>query len=272
MPSLTSVGATPVLRAAGGIVALDGDWTASGWRGERATDAADPWALLASTVGAAGRPELPAGIGLTPGGSLSIGGMEWLGARVYDPVAKGFLSTDPLAPIVGAGWAGNPYSYAGNDPLHAIDPLGLRPATDKDLQAYRDAHQGSVKTWMDENAYLVGGAAVVLGVVAMATGFGGPLGMMLISGGADVLFQKATTGSVNWAEAGAMTVMGGVGAGMGTLLKGAAFRRTGDAVRRRAGSPHQPGREVARYQHGSERNDLIWIVRSGLRGDLRGEG
>jgi hypothetical protein len=57
----------------------------------------------------------------------------------------------------------------------------------------------------------------------MATGFGGPLGMMLISGGADVIYQKATTGTVNWAEAGAMTVMGGVGAGMGTLLKGARF-------------------------------------------------
>ncbi|PYY46543.1 DUF6531 domain-containing protein [Curtobacterium sp. MCBD17_023] len=223
VPVLASVGATPVLEAPGGIVAIDGNWTASTWRGARATDATDPWALLASTNGIGGGAALPSGVGLTPGGSLSIAGMEWLGARVYDPVAKGFLSTDPLAPVVGAGWSGNPYSYAGNDPLHAVDPLGLRPATDKDLQAYRDAHQGGLKTLMNDNAYLVGGGAVALGVLAMATGFGGPLGMMLISGGADVIYQKATTGTVNWVEAGAMTVMGGVGAGMGTLLKGARF-------------------------------------------------
>ncbi|MCP1503200.1 RHS repeat-associated protein [Curtobacterium herbarum] len=250
VPSLTSVGATPVLELPGGIVALDGDWTASGWRAERATDAADPWAVLASTVGAAGRAELPAGIGLTPGGSLSIGGMEWLGARVYDPVAKGFLSTDPLAAIVGAGWAGNPYSYAGNDPLHAIDPLGLRPATDKDLQAYRDAHQGGLKTWADEHAMLIAGVAIVAGVVLMCTGVGGPAGVALmaasgalISGGISVGTQKLQNGSVDWNKAGVDAVIGGVGgaagggAALGLSKLAPAVGNVGGQVVQRAAAP-----------------------------------
>ncbi|GAA1493542.1 DUF6531 domain-containing protein [Curtobacterium herbarum] len=233
VPSLTSVGATPVLELPGGVVALDGDWTASGWRGERATDAADPWALLESTVGAAGRADLPAGVGLTPGGSLSIGGMEWLGARVYDPVAKGFLSTDPLAPIVGAGWSGNPYSYAGNDPLHAIDPLGLRPATDKDLQAYRDAHQGAIgtlKSIADDHSDLIAGVAVALGVgLTVATMFTplGPLALIaggaLLSGGVSAWQQKRNDGKVDWGRVGLAALIGGatgaVGGGVAGVLK-----------------------------------------------------
>src|SRR5699024_3763511 len=31
-----------------------------------------------------------------------------------------------------------PYSYAGNDPLHAIDPLGLAPISDDELREYAD--------------------------------------------------------------------------------------------------------------------------------------
>ena len=62
-------------------------------------------------------PELPAGITLTGNGGLDVAGLEWLGARAYDPATRGFLSTDPLSPVLGAGWDGNPYAYAGNNPL-----------------------------------------------------------------------------------------------------------------------------------------------------------
>ncbi|MBP3044728.1 hypothetical protein KKR91_01940 [Arthrobacter jiangjiafuii] len=41
--------------------------------------------------------------------------------RITDP-----LGFDPLAPVLGAGWDGNPYAYAGNNPLNASDPTGLR--------------------------------------------------------------------------------------------------------------------------------------------------
>ena len=127
VPALVEVGGTSLLDLPGGVLAIGDAWTQPGWRSARATDAADPWAVLA----AANDLRLPSGVALTGTGGLSVGGLEWLGARVYDPAARGFLSVDPLAPIVGAAWAGNPYSYAGNDPLQALDPLGLRPRRTK---------------------------------------------------------------------------------------------------------------------------------------------
>ena len=66
-----------------------------------------------------GRPSRKSGIGATGHGVPTIGGLEWIGARAYDPVSRGFLSTEPLAPVTGAGWAGNPYAYAGAPYVHA---------------------------------------------------------------------------------------------------------------------------------------------------------
>ena len=122
--------------AAGPVTGVGSPWTSPGWRTARSADGAatDPWALGAST-------DLPGALGIGAAGELTVGGLEWLGARVYDPASRGFLSVDPLDPVPGAGWAGNPYSYAGNDPLHALDPLGLRPVTDAELKAYAAAHQ-----------------------------------------------------------------------------------------------------------------------------------
>ena len=104
---------------------------------------------------------LPGGVGLTGKGGLDIAGLEWLGARAYDPETRGFLSTDPLSPVLAAGGDGNPYSYAGNDPLNASDPTGLRPLTDEDLKAYDassrgfDQHGGCI--WRRKRIRLLGG-------------------------------------------------------------------------------------------------------------------
>lgn len=48
-------------------------------------------------------------------------GLEHVGARYYDPEAGRFLTRDPL----GAAGGSNPYAYADNNPINAIDPLGL---------------------------------------------------------------------------------------------------------------------------------------------------
>ncbi len=199
--------------SAGGVTGVGEEWATPGWRGVR-TDSADPWDTPAAGVG--------------PAGELVFAGLEWLGARVYDPSARGFLSVDPLDPMPGAGWAGNPYSYAGNDPLHASDPTGLRPATDADLKAWTDAHQGAIHAagqWLENNwEYVAGGAMVIAGGVLIATGVGGPAGMMLISAGADTIIQKATTGNVNWGEvlvAGAAGGIGGAGVAARAGLTGA---------------------------------------------------
>ena len=217
-----SYGATPVqagdvsVLAAGPVTGVGSSWTSPGWRTARSADgaAADPWSVGAAT-------DLPGALGIGAAGELTVGGLEWLGARVYDPASRGFLSVDPLDPVPGAGWAGNPYSYAGNDPLHALDPLGLRPVTDAELKAYAAAHQGALHAagdWLHDNwEYVAGGAMVIAGGVLIATGVGGPAGMMLVCAGADTIIQKATTGHVNWGQVAVAGVAGGVGFGAGSL-------------------------------------------------------
>lgn len=43
--------------------------------------------------------------------------------RFYDPALQRFISEDPVGLMGGM----NPYAYAGNDPVNAADPTGLRP-------------------------------------------------------------------------------------------------------------------------------------------------
>lgn len=53
-------------------------------------------------------------------------GLNYLGARYYDPTIAKFISTDPLLDPRKPEWA-NPYSYAGNNPIGMSDPTGLSP-------------------------------------------------------------------------------------------------------------------------------------------------
>jgi RHS repeat-associated protein len=234
VPTLTGIGGGQVLSLPGGVTGIGDAWTAPGWRAARPTDHTDPWAVLGtptvpdpapggtagagtsgfgSVTGLSGA--MPAGITLTGNGGLDVAGLEWLGARAYDPAARGFLSTDPLAPVLGAGWDGNPYAYAGNNPLNTTDPTGLRPLTDDELKAYDGSSRGGLAAagdWLGDNwEYVAGGAMVIAGGVLMATGVGGPAGMMLIGAGADTIIQKATTGKVNWGQVALSGALGGFG-------------------------------------------------------------
>ncbi|WNY34325.1 hypothetical protein Q9Q99_02245 [Curtobacterium flaccumfaciens] len=91
-PTLLAVGDEPVLRAPGGLIAVDDRWIASGRRTTRAADDADPWQTLVDLGGSG----LPGGIALGADGSLQVAGLEWMGARAYDPSSRGFLSVDPV--------------------------------------------------------------------------------------------------------------------------------------------------------------------------------
>ncbi|MDR6639738.1 DUF6531 domain-containing protein [Paenarthrobacter nitroguajacolicus] len=240
VPTLAGANTTQVLSLPGGVTGIGEAWTAPGWRAARPTDQHDPWAVLgtpttpapgATTTNGAGAGAgagaglgaggvLPAGIALTAGGGIDIAGLEWLGKRAYDPATRGFLSTDPLAPVLGAGWDGNPYAYAGNNPLNTSDPTGLRPLTDADLKAY-DQSAGS--HW----EYVVAGLAVAGGIAAMfVPGLNiiaaGAIAGALTSGGLTVFSQKAQTGAVDWwsvlgnTAVGAVTGAAGGGAAMWT--------------------------------------------------------
>ncbi|SEJ68006.1 RHS repeat-associated core domain-containing protein, partial [Arthrobacter sp. yr096] len=221
---------TQILSLPGGVTGIGDAFTAPGWRAARPTDQHDPWAVLGNpTTPNPGSPGvanagfssvLPSGITLTAGGGIDIAGLEWLGARAYDPATRGFLSADPLAPVLGAGWDGNPYSYAGNNPLNTTDPTGLQPLTDADLKAY-DQSAGS--HW----EYVVAGLAVAGGIAAMfVPGLNiiaaGAIAGALTSGGISVFSQKAQTGAVDWwsvlgnTAVGAVTGAAGGGAAMWT--------------------------------------------------------
>ncbi|MGJ3192331.1 RHS repeat-associated core domain-containing protein, partial [Paenarthrobacter sp. FR1] len=235
VPTLAGINTTQILSLPGGVTGIGDAWTAPGWRTARPTDQHDPWAVLGTpTTPSPGNPAtngvgsvngaggvLPAGITLTAGGGIDIAGLEWLGARAYDPATRGFLSTDPLAPVLGAGWDGNPYAYAGNNPLNTTDPTGLRPLTDADLKAYDGSSRGALAAagdWLGDNwEYVVGGAAVVGGAVLMFVPGGQVAGMGLMSFGADVVIQKATTGHVNWGQAAISGGLGMIGGGVGMM-------------------------------------------------------
>ena len=157
----------------------------------------------------------------------------------------------------------NPYAYAGNDPIHAVDPAGLSPVTDQQLAEYRSSNgiggtfhsvTGAVGHWCKNNwEYVAGGAMVVGGGLLIATGVGGPVGMMLVSAGADTIIQKATTGRVDWGQvaisgvAGAIPggggVVGKVGAKalMATVKQGAISGAAGGSMSGAYGYARQPG-------------------------------
>ena len=94
-----------------------------------------------------------------------MGGLELLGARAYDPGTAAFLTPDPLTHAPTAPWTANPYSYAANSPLSFSDPLGLKPLSDAELQAYTDAHTGwnRVGQWISDNKDYIAGAAMLIG-------------------------------------------------------------------------------------------------------------
>ncbi|RRC94548.1 DUF6531 domain-containing protein, partial [Schaalia canis] len=188
---------------------------------------ADAWShttntLLAPTHTPTTGKDTVGALTLTGSGGISLGGMEWMTQRTYDPHTRSFLSPDPLPAVLGAAWAANPYSYAGNDPVGASDPLGLRPVSEADLRAYQQASTSTLSagvaaagSWLKDNwEYIAAGAVIVAGVAVMCTGVGGPLGAAMIGGalmaaGGSIGSQKYTTGTVNWGQVAKDGLIGG---------------------------------------------------------------
>ncbi len=194
---------------------------------------------------------------MTIAGSLQVAGLEILGVRVYDPVARGFISPDPLASPVGAGWGANVYAFVGHDPVGLVDPWGLSPMTASEFREYRADTRGragerivsgmksmasSAVDWVKDNWV---GIAMVAGGIA-ATALLGPLGAAivggaLISGGISAMTNKNADGSINWAAVGKDALFGAVSGGAAYKVMGWAgkalapkFSKVADAARSRA--------------------------------------
>ncbi len=197
--------------------AVIGQWATAGPDGDVEWLDADWQGTVGGPRDAFGAPAQD-GLRLGYRGELEFAGVTWLRARAYDPATRGFLSGDPMAPVVGTAYAANTYHYAGNDPFGRVDPLGLRPVSEQELREIRD-RMGS--NFFARNAdYIVAGVLIVGGIAVMATGVGGPIGAAMIGGallsaGASAGIQKVTTGSVDYGEVAVAGLVGAASGGAG---------------------------------------------------------
>lgn len=74
-------------------------------------------------------------IGFGYNGELTIGALQDLRARLYDPTTGRLLTPDTLVGAPGTVAANNPYTYARNDPRDLADPSGQSPAPDPTINA-----------------------------------------------------------------------------------------------------------------------------------------
>ena len=169
--------------------------------------------------------------GLGYRGELTVDDLVWLRARPYQPDSRSFLSVDPLPGVPGDPFATNPYHYAGNDPIGAVDPLGLRPLTEAELAQHIDSINNNMferaGDWVADNwEYIAAGALIVAGGAIMLTGVGGPIGAAMIggalmSGGFSAGSQRLLTGEVNWGRVAIDGAIGGLAGGAGAWAGGA---------------------------------------------------
>ncbi|WP_455130406.1 DUF6531 domain-containing protein, partial [Propionibacterium acidifaciens] len=220
---LLQAGGQTITHAGPLTATVPGGWLEPSWRPGRDTDPQNPYQPPAAQT------MLPGGLGLGPGGEARIAGTEWLGARVHDPASRGFLSPDPVEPTTGAGWAANPYSYAGNNPVNLYDPTGLHPITGQEMDAYRQANSPK---WGTALAIVAG---VALAFVPGAQGLGAALVAGAVLGGGASLIDQACTGyPIDWGQVGKDTLTGAAGGalgyGAGKGLQWAARTPAGQAV------------------------------------------
>ena len=151
---------------------------------------------------------LPEGVSFTGSGTLAVGGLALMGARVFDPSSKKFLSQDPLPPIVGAGWFADSYSFLGHDPVGMIDPWGTRPLSSKEYVQY--TREQNLTFWKT--------TTIVVGTILMVAA-------IPFTGGTSLALAVAGGGLIGGGSAMKLDENGGSGIlsiDWGTTAKGAA--------------------------------------------------
>jgi len=142
--SLVGVGVTEAVSAGSVLGGRDSILTGTGMGaygfGTDIFGTASPvtWGSNTTAAAGSGLPGLPADVGLTDQGALATVGGELMGARLYDPVTAGFLSPDPVEPVVGAGYMGASYLFASGDPVNLHDPTGLQPIPAEAMRKYAE--------------------------------------------------------------------------------------------------------------------------------------
>jgi len=191
------------------------------------------------------------GVGVDASGALTVGGFAMMGARVADPVSRSFTSRDPLLPVPGAGWVGNPYSLIGNNPVGLVDPWGLSPISREELDKAR--YEKSAAKWLDDHSegiktfLTVVGTVLAIGAV-FVTGGAALIVLGAVSGGmlaaADAMDKnKGPDGRINW---GNVAIAGGIGAAFGAA-GGAIGKYGGKYLAKGVGKFKAPAKAVTEY-------------------------
>lgn len=163
------------------------------------------------------------GVGVDASGALTVGGFALMGARVADPVSRSFTSRDPLLPVPGAGWVGNPYSLIGNNPVGLVDPWGLSPISREELDKAR--YEKSLAKTLDDNSGLIKGVLTGVGIAASVLGFiaAGPVALVVLgavagaamAGASAIEENKGPDGRINWGNVGRDMLIGGAFGALG---------------------------------------------------------
>jgi len=144
-----------------------------------------------------------AGIGLGFNGELAVDNLIFMGARVYDPATRTFLSRDPLPSVAGANTYNGGYAFAWNDPINYLDPSGLQPVSRDGFDEYKADQERSAwgslhKPFSDDPwGTLAMVAVVAVGVALVATGVGAGVGAGILIGAAVSAGMGAATGTFN---------------------------------------------------------------------------
>jgi RHS repeat-associated protein len=142
----------------------------------------DPWGYDPSAI---------EGVGLGHRGELTVDGLVFMGARVYDPWTRSFLSHDPLPPVPGENGAyASPYSYGWCDPVNFVDPSGRQPVTVEEFEAWKEKQETNrferaAQAMIDDpwgTLAMVG--VIAVGAVLVASGVGTAIGAGILIGAA----------------------------------------------------------------------------------------
>ena len=92
-------------------------------------------------------------------GELSVFGVVVMGARIYHPESRCFLTPDPLPSVPGLDTIDQGYVYARHDPVNLLDPSGLRPLSEADLCSQKGELEKTI--WNKHGGKIALGSAVL---------------------------------------------------------------------------------------------------------------
>jgi RHS repeat-associated protein len=177
----------------------------------------DPWGH---------EPGRPSGVRIGYRGELEIDGLVFLGARVYDPSTRSFLSPDPRPPVAGRIAFASSYGYAWCDPVNHVDPTGERPIDLATYREIREREEGSRfgRAWQaitdDPWASMAVVGLVVVGGALCLTPLA-PVGAGILVGFATGALRGLATDSFDPRMVAVSAAVGGVGGGGAMALTAA---------------------------------------------------